>query len=68
MCMKKILPKVLLHLTEIDVKMFFDVKTVSLKEKQTARVFCSEYERTTINYRNDTRKLDTDRFEMDAVT
>ena len=36
---KKILPNVLLHLTEIDVKTCFDVKTVSLNEKQTAKVF-----------------------------
>ena len=44
MYVKKQLPKVLLHLTENDVKTCFDVKTVSLNEKQTARVFCSEYE------------------------
>ena len=41
--MKTMLPKVLLHLTEIDVKTCFDVKTVSQNENQTARVICSGY-------------------------
>ena len=59
--MKKILPKVLLHLTEIDVKMCFDVKTVSLKEKQ------QKYFAVNMNERQSTT-LGTDRFEMDEET
>ena len=49
---EKILPKVFLHLTEIDVKMRFDVKTVSLnKNKQ------QEYFAVTINERQLTTEM-----------